>query len=72
MNAPQFVSVYAGQTCIGHVLARSKRGFEAFDTEDNSIGIFASQSAAADVLTKDLEPKSATAISHRIEWLFSH
>ena len=52
MNAPQFVSVYAGQTCIGHVLARSKRGFEAFDTEDNSIGIFASQLAAADVLTK--------------------
>jgi hypothetical protein len=47
-----WASVYASQRCIGHVLARGKHGFEAFDNDDKSIGIFANVSVAADALTK--------------------
>jgi hypothetical protein len=32
--------VYDGQQCLGHVLARGKTGFEAFDRDDRSLGLF--------------------------------
>jgi len=41
------VAVYVGRERLGHVLARGKAGFEAFDPDDRSIGIFPTQSAAA-------------------------
>ena len=41
------VAVYAGRERLGHVLARDKAGFEAFDRDERSIGIFPTQSAAA-------------------------
>ena len=44
------LAVYAGQTCIGHIYQRSKAGFEAFNTDDRSIGLFGSQREAADAL----------------------
>jgi hypothetical protein len=34
------MAVTIGQTCIGHVLARGKSGFEAFDQSDRSLGVF--------------------------------
>jgi hypothetical protein len=43
--------VYAGQTRIGHLYRRSKAGFEAFNTDDRSIGLFGSQREAADALS---------------------
>jgi hypothetical protein len=45
------LAVYAGQTCIGHLYRRSKAGFEAFNTDDRSIGLFSSQREAADALS---------------------
>jgi hypothetical protein len=35
-----WASVYDGQQCIGHVLARGPQGFEAFDIDDCSLGVF--------------------------------
>ena len=34
--------------CLGHVLDRGWRGFEAFDLDDRSLGRFADLTAAAD------------------------
>lgn len=34
------VSVYAGKICVGFVLARGPRGFEAFTVDQHSIGMF--------------------------------
>jgi hypothetical protein len=44
------LSVYDGQRCIGHVLARGKTGFEAFDAEERAIGIYATQREAANAI----------------------
>ena len=53
MSGPQtaMLSVYDGQRCLGHIIVRGKRGFEAFDADDNSLGVFESDSAAADAVT---------------------
>jgi hypothetical protein len=32
--------VYDGQQCLGHVLARGKTGFDAFDRDDKCLGVF--------------------------------
>ena len=36
---------------IGHLYQRSKAGFEAFNIDDRSIGLFGSQREAADALS---------------------
>jgi hypothetical protein len=41
------VAVHAGRECLGHVLARGKTGFKAFDRDDRSVETFPTQSAAA-------------------------
>jgi hypothetical protein len=41
------LSVYDGQRCIGHLLARGRSGWESFDTEQKSLGLFSTQAAAA-------------------------
>jgi hypothetical protein len=54
--ASQLVSVYSDDRerhCLGHVLARGKLGFEAFDADDKSIGIYPTQGEAADALLVD-------------------
>jgi hypothetical protein len=48
MTTPAPLSyVYDGQQCLGHIIARGRSGFEAFDSEDRSLGLFASQKEAA-------------------------
>jgi hypothetical protein len=42
--------VYDGQQCLGHVLGRGKSGFEAFDRDDKSLGLFETQRQAANAL----------------------
>jgi hypothetical protein len=42
--------VYDGQQCLGHVLARGKTGFEAFNCDDKSVGLFPTQRQAANAL----------------------
>jgi hypothetical protein len=43
----RMLCVYRGQSYIGFILHRGSNGFEAFDTGEHSIGLFADQRAAA-------------------------
>ena len=47
-----WVSVYSGQSCLGHIISRGRDGFEAFDPDDKPIGIFATQREAAAALAR--------------------
>jgi hypothetical protein len=47
-----WVSVYDGQRCVGHIICRGRDGFEAFDLDDKSAGMFATQAAAAAALVR--------------------
>jgi hypothetical protein len=49
---PGFLSVYAGQTCLGHLLPRGRLGIEAYNRDDVSLGLFPNQKAAADAVAK--------------------
>jgi len=47
-SAPSPLSyVYDGQRCIGFVCSRGKLGFEAFDSEKRSLGVYGTQREAA-------------------------
>jgi hypothetical protein len=46
------LSVCDGQLCIGFVLNRGRYGFEAFDGDQQSLGIFPTQREAADAVAK--------------------
>jgi hypothetical protein len=50
--AAQWLSVYDGARCLGHVLSRGPKGVEAFDRDDNSLGTYPTMQAAADALSK--------------------
>jgi hypothetical protein len=50
MPATGMLSVYDGQRCIGHLIRRGKCGVEAFDLDDRSLGVFASQPEAIKAL----------------------
>jgi hypothetical protein len=41
------LSAYDGQRCIGFVCSRGKLGFEAFDSKERSLGVYATQREAA-------------------------
>jgi hypothetical protein len=45
-------SVYAGQRCIGFIFKRGPQGFEAFDAEEHSLGIFSTQREAAHAVSQ--------------------
>ena len=48
MTTPPMVYVYsAGHGCLGFVMTRGVAGFEAFDREQQSLGIFPTQQEAA-------------------------
>jgi hypothetical protein len=49
---PQWMSVYAGQLCIGHVMHRGRGSFEAFDRDDGSLGTFPTVQEAAGAVSK--------------------
>jgi hypothetical protein len=44
-------TVYAGQNCLGFILARGKTGFEAFTRDEQSLGMFGTQREAADAIS---------------------
>jgi hypothetical protein len=46
-NTIQAVFDNSEQHCLGHILARGKLGFEAFDADDKSLGLFSSSKDAA-------------------------
>jgi hypothetical protein len=41
------LSAYDGQRCIGFVCSRGRAGFEAFDSEERSLGVYGTQRKAA-------------------------
>jgi hypothetical protein len=45
-----WLAIYSGQTCVGHVINRGPKGFEAFDVDDRSIGVFPTLNEAASAL----------------------
>jgi hypothetical protein len=45
------LSVYDGRHCVGFVLPRGKVGFEAFDHNEQSCGLFATQELAIAALS---------------------
>jgi hypothetical protein len=49
-------SVYNGQVCLGHIVSRGKCGFEAYDTDDISLGIFPDQQTAAAAISRRAAP----------------
>jgi hypothetical protein len=50
-NATPMLSIFDGRECIGFVLARGVAGYEAFDRDGRSLGLFATRRAAADALS---------------------
>jgi len=44
------VAIYAGRTCLGHVISRRPGEFEAFDTDEKFVGVFETPAGAADAL----------------------
>ena len=40
---PPMLSVFRGRDCVGFLLSRGPKGFEAFDGDQYSIGLFADQ-----------------------------
>jgi hypothetical protein len=61
MSGPQtaMLSVYDGQRCLGHIIVRGKRGFEAFDADDNSLGTFSTEHEAADAVSMRVREEAA-------------
>lgn len=50
--SPSWVAVYdRHKRCLGHVLDRGRRGFEAFDVDDRSLGRFDDLQSAADAVS---------------------
>jgi hypothetical protein len=55
--ARTFVSITdAHRRCLGHAVYRGKMGWEAYDRNDQSIGLFKSPAEAAEALTKAVNP----------------
>jgi hypothetical protein len=50
MFKPTLRSIYVGRRCVGFMLDRGKVGVEAFDTNENSLGVFPDKKSAADAI----------------------
>jgi hypothetical protein len=48
--------VYDGQQCLGHILGRGPKGFEALDRDDKSVGLFRTAKQAANALVEKGAP----------------
>jgi len=49
------VSIYEGRLCIGFVRACSPKGYQAYTADEQSLGLFPTQRAAADAVTSAAE-----------------
>ena len=47
VRSSPLLSAYDGQRCIGFVCSRGKLDFEAFDSEERSLGVYGTQREAA-------------------------
>jgi hypothetical protein len=50
--ATAMISVYAGQRCIGFVIARGKDGHEAFTAAELSLGVYRTMKLAANAVSR--------------------
>jgi len=48
--SPPMVSIYSGRECLGWVLSRGCKGFEAFDCHEQTLGLFSNQRDAANAI----------------------
>jgi hypothetical protein len=55
-DAPSLLAVYNGRQCAGFILARGKAGFEGFDIDERSLGIFPTQDDAAAAIMAEAAP----------------
>jgi len=51
--------VYDGRACLGFILARGCAGFEAFDREERSLGLYPAALAAANAVCAAAENERA-------------
>jgi hypothetical protein len=51
MTKATLVSVFDGRKCLGIVLSRGPKGYEAFTADERSLGLFPTQEAAANALS---------------------
>jgi len=54
---PSVVSVYDGRECVGFVFARGKTGYEAFNRDERSVGVFKTQREAVGAIPDNEEKK---------------
>jgi hypothetical protein len=57
MPTTGMISIYSGRECLGHVLARGRFGFEGFDVNDKSVGIYRTRSEAIDAVKEAARAK---------------
>jgi hypothetical protein len=53
--------IYDGRECRGFVLARGRLGFEAFDRQERSLGLFKTVAAAANAVADAAESERSAA-----------
>jgi hypothetical protein len=51
MDIMAMTSVYDGRRCIGFIISRGPKGFEAYTANEISFGIFPTQQEAADAIS---------------------
>jgi hypothetical protein len=51
--------IYDGRACLGFVLSRGRAGFEAFDREERSLGLYPAAPAAANAVCATAENERA-------------
>jgi hypothetical protein len=51
-GASRVAQVYDGRVCLGFIIGRGRDGFEAFNANDKSVGLFGTVKLAADALSE--------------------
>jgi hypothetical protein len=59
MTAPTLLSVFDGRRCAGFLLNRGVTGWEAFDADQKSLGVFPTRRDAADAIPPLQEESSS-------------
>jgi hypothetical protein len=62
--SPTMVSVYDGRECLGFVLSRGCRGFEAFRADEKSLGLFPNRRDAANAVSAGIPNTGMRADAH--------
>jgi hypothetical protein len=55
------LSIYDGRQCVGFVLARGRRGYEAFTAGERSLGVFETQDEAVNKIQSTANEEASVA-----------